>query len=140
MGNRAVILFDDQPEFGVYLHWNGGPESVLAFLEAANGSKPANLIGFVQTVANFFGYEQEQLSLYVGTPNELDQDNGDNGTFHVKAGKITHRTHTRLEWSPSRKACSVATLNPQQRQYYQDVLEACLGFTEAILAHRLAEE
>ena len=139
MGNRAVVLFDDQP-FGVYLHWNGGPESVLAFLEAANGEKPADLVGFVQTVANFFGYEQEQLSLYVEPIARLDMDNGDNGTYHVKAGKITHRSHTREEWGPSRKACTVAELYRGSRQYHQKVLESCLGFSEALLAHRLAEE
>lgn len=36
MGNRAVISFDENDNAtGVYLHWNGGPESVLAFLAAA---------------------------------------------------------------------------------------------------------
>jgi hypothetical protein len=36
MGNRAVIAFEDDTgvqSFGVYLHWNGGPESVWAFLD-----------------------------------------------------------------------------------------------------------
>ena len=36
MGNRAVITFSGSRSTGVgiYLHWNGGLESVLAFLDA----------------------------------------------------------------------------------------------------------
>lgn len=37
MGNRAAIAFIDQqtrkPETFVYMHWNGGPESVYAILD-----------------------------------------------------------------------------------------------------------
>ena len=37
MGNRAVIAFVDnnqpKPEVAVYMHWNGGPESVYAILD-----------------------------------------------------------------------------------------------------------
>jgi hypothetical protein len=36
MGNRAVISFSEaKTATGIYLHWNGGPESILAFLDAA---------------------------------------------------------------------------------------------------------
>jgi len=37
MGNRAVITASELQTVGVgiYLHWNGGPESVLAFLDVA---------------------------------------------------------------------------------------------------------
>ena len=40
MGNRAVLEFKDGT--GIYLHWNGGPESVLAFLDAAKEGVKAN--------------------------------------------------------------------------------------------------
>lgn len=38
MGNRANIIFTDEDQsennnFGVYIHWNGGPESVYAFFK-----------------------------------------------------------------------------------------------------------
>lgn len=35
MGNRAIIAFEGM-KTGLYLHWNGGPESVYAFLDYAD--------------------------------------------------------------------------------------------------------
>ncbi len=92
MGNRAVITFDSTPHaksLGVYLHWNGGPESVLAFAEALDrfkvrGSKedPSyQFARFVQIVGNYFG---GTLSLGVGLLENLDCDNGDNGLYRIQ--------------------------------------------------------
>lgn len=41
MGNRATVIFTDGKSFSpaVYLHWNGGAESVYGFLEEANRRK-----------------------------------------------------------------------------------------------------
>lgn len=98
MGNRAVITFDEKPtpdSIGIYVHWNGGAESVLAFLEAANkfGVRDCNdssyqLARVAQIIANFFG---GTTSVGIGRLSELDCDNGDNGTFKVqrKGGDIT---------------------------------------------------
>ena len=38
MGNRAIVIFKDGEEYSphVYLHWNGGIESVAAFLTEMN--------------------------------------------------------------------------------------------------------
>ncbi len=38
MGNRAYVVFESGKERSpaVYLHWNGGPESIYAFLHALN--------------------------------------------------------------------------------------------------------
>jgi hypothetical protein len=90
MGNRAVITFDKK--VGIYLHWNGGLDSVGAFL------KYCELRGFrfddyglarlVQIISNFFGGD---LSIGVGPYNELDTDNGDNGVYVVKDWKIVER-------------------------------------------------
>lgn len=100
MGNRAVITFDKNPtenSVGIYLHWNGGAESVLAFLEAANhfqvldGSDDTyELARVIQIIGNFFG---GTTRLGVGPLKSLDTDNGDNGTFAVsrKGGVITMR-------------------------------------------------
>ena len=62
MGNRAFIT-DETRKVGVYLHWNGGRDSVEAFLEYC---KRKDCRGFgqdtsygmarlVQVVTNFFG-------------------------------------------------------------------------------------
>lgn len=92
MGNRAVITFDSTPHaksLGVYLHWNGGPESILAFAEALNHFKVRDsksddsyqFARFVQLVGNYLG---GTLSLGVGTLDRLDCDNGDNGLYRIQ--------------------------------------------------------
>lgn len=96
MSNRAVITIGkagDTPEAlknkpAIYLHWNGGIESVAAFLAASKhlgirspGSDSAYFMGrFTQVIGNFFG---GSLSLGIGTVASLDSDNGDNGLYVV---------------------------------------------------------
>ena len=87
MGNRAVISFQDPSvttlklsEVGIYLHWNGGLESIEGFCKAAtdlNISEPAR---FIQMLGNWFGGNQ---SLYVDVISRLDYDNGDNGAYVI---------------------------------------------------------
>ena len=88
MGNRAVITFDKKPSrnsVGIYLHWNGGPESVLAFLEAARHFKVREGDDYeaarvVQIIGNFFG---GTTSIGIERLSRLDCANGDNGVFAV---------------------------------------------------------
>ena len=92
MGNRAVIAFQSadldkvQPDsVGVYLHWNGGSESVEAFLTAAKelGVRREDEYGVArlcQIIGNWFG---GTLSIGIGKCRTLDTDNGDNGTYVV---------------------------------------------------------
>ena len=95
MGNRALI----QPKgknVCVYLHWNGGADSVVPFLKYCElrGFRPFEdsygLARFVQIVSNFFGG-----SLSIGVedhaPTEEDIDWMDNGLYIVKGWKIVGR-------------------------------------------------
>ena len=87
MGNRAVISFQDSSEntldtsqVGIYLHWNGGLESIEGFCKAAtdlNISEPAR---FIQMLGNWFGGNK---SLYVDIISRLDYDNYDNGAYVI---------------------------------------------------------
>ena len=87
MGNRAVITTPDML-CGVYLHWNGGRDSVEGFLtycRLAGHRDPTEdgtyaLARLVQVVGNFFG---GSLSVGVGPYDTLDCDNGDNGVYVV---------------------------------------------------------
>ena len=94
MGNRAVITTKEK-DIGVYVHWNGGRDSVEAFL------KYCQLQGFrypeddcygwarlVQVVGNFFG---GSTSLGVNLYEKLDTDNYDNGTYLIEGWKIVGR-------------------------------------------------
>lgn len=87
MGNRAVIAFDkyDPNGVGIYLHWNGGRDSVEAFLEAGlrlkiQGNHDYTVARFAQMVGNFFGGTS---SIGVGLLSKLDCDNHDNGVYVV---------------------------------------------------------
>lgn len=97
MGNRAVIQFGDEP-VGVYLHWNGGPESVRAFLDVCRDggvrdheSDPHYCLSrVVQVIANFFG---GTASIGIGLVETLDTENSDNGTYQVGPGwSLSQRT------------------------------------------------
>lgn len=100
MGNRAVIAFGSTPKsIGIYLHWNGGIESVKAFLDAtrtltrSRGADkqyiPARL---VQVIGNFLGGSS---SLGIDHVGNMDTDNGNNGTYYVNPAtlQITSRKH-----------------------------------------------
>ena len=100
MGNRAVIT-DTSKQIGVYLHWNGGYDSVSAFCEYArlkNIPAPSDdcdyaWARFCQIVGNFFGGTG---SLGVGLYKHMDKDNGDNGVYIVGADwKIVKREYMR---------------------------------------------
>lgn len=113
MGNRAVITFapkskvepyykkdgslvvggfvKDNPNLvGVYVHWNGGNDSIVPFCRACKeiGFRcptydfSYGVARFVQLVANFFG-GCEDCSVGVDTLRMLDTNNYDNGVYIV---------------------------------------------------------
>lgn len=86
MGNRAVIT-TPKKKLGVYLHWNGGKDSVTAFLsycEIKNYRNPNNdCYGWArlcQVIGNTLGGTN---SLGVDEYNNLDTNNGDNGVYII---------------------------------------------------------
>ena len=104
MGNRAVVGWIDSKghwnhhSVGVYLHWNGGRDSIEAFLaycKACGFRSPTEddygLARFVQVVVNFFG--PDGLSTGVNRVDSLDADNGDNGLYICRGWEIFERQH-----------------------------------------------
>jgi len=103
MGNRAVVIFTHKEHYSpcIYLHWNGGPESVYGFLEELErrgavrfGDVSYAAARFVQVAGEFFDIDGHgALSLGVwngpepGSPDKadtfLDIDPGDNGVYLV---------------------------------------------------------
>lgn len=93
MGNRAVITFDEYNpnDVGIYVHWNGGRDSVEAFLEATRRVMDgrvdptyakARLVQVIGT--NFPG----NCSVGMGLCRELDTDNYDNGVYIVDSSTL----------------------------------------------------
>lgn len=98
MGNRAVITTEDK-QMGVYLHWNGGRDSVEAFLDYCDlqgfRSPDCDTYGWArlcQVIGNFFG---GGLSVGIGLYDQLDTDNGDNGVYIIKGWRIVGREFNR---------------------------------------------
>lgn len=102
MGNRAVITtskdveVDKSNDIGIYLHWNGGRDSVEAFLTYCriSGFRTPEYDCFgmarlCQVIANFFG--DDGLSVGIGRCCQLDCDNYDNGVYIIKNWQIVDR-------------------------------------------------
>ena len=105
MGNRATVIFwngdREKPRMSpsVYLHWNGGPESVYSFLEELDrrnvrADQDYECARFIQLVGEFFDFEGSADGLSLGIadapasddPSDLDRvqtDHGDNGFYLV---------------------------------------------------------
>ena len=80
MGNRAVIQMQGQ-DVGLYLHWNGGLDTVKPLLDVAKEygirGDDYGIARLAQIAGNLLG---GHLGLGVSTIDMLDRDNGDNGT------------------------------------------------------------
>lgn len=100
MGNRAVITTKanmDNNGVGVYLHWNGGRDSVRAFLKycelkgyRAPSDDNYGWARLCQVIGNFFG---GSTSLGIDTVNHLDCNNWDNGVYLIEGWEIVGRMY-----------------------------------------------
>lgn len=124
MGNRAVITTSDK-KFGIYVHWNGGPESVLAFLEVARlrgyrdpaGDASYSMARLCALVCEFFG--PGGTGVGIGTLDTLDTNNHDNGVYVIGAGwRIIERYGSGTE--PTN---SIDQLNAGNREKYDGIVE-----------------
>lgn len=117
MGNRAFITDRDRT-IGIYLHWNGGRDSVEAFLEYC---KLKGCRGFgvdtsyavarlAQVVGNFFGG-----TLSVGIETQPCYD--DNGVYIVQGWEIVDR----LDWDYEEEK-EVPYAGYEQRYYPLDIM------------------
>ena len=100
MGNRAVITtrenFDNNG-VGVYLHWNGGKDSVEGFLKYCKmkgyrtpSSDNYGWARLCQVIGNFFGGTN---SVGIDTVDNLDCDNWDNGVYIIEDWDIVGREY-----------------------------------------------
>ncbi len=132
MGNRAVITIGKvdtegrllttmgsiREKIGIYLHWNGGRDSVEAFLAYCDAkgypSPDTDCYGWArmcQVIGNFFGGTG---SLGLDKCCRLDCDNYDNGVYLIKDWKIVGRLY-----------------HEGREQQYYDLLEMMLEINKA---------
>jgi hypothetical protein len=92
MGNRAIITTVNG-DISIYLHWNGGIDSVTAFLRYCELRRFApfpedyGLARFTQVVANYFGGDMS-IGISGDKVIESDADGLDNGIYVVDGWKI----------------------------------------------------
>lgn len=105
MGNRAVITasksrdVQKSQDIGVYVHLNGGRDSVEAFLKYCELKKyrsPSDdnygWARLCQVIGNYFG---GTTSVGIDRCEELDCNNYDNGVYIIKGWKIVGRQYNR---------------------------------------------
>lgn len=133
MGNRAVITTSKSlnitgtNDLGIYLHWNGGRDSVEAFLKYCElkgyPSPERDKRGWdclCYVISNFFGGSDIKAE----PCRYLDCDNWDNGVYVIENWKIVNRLYNR---------------HPEQRNY--DLLEMLNAISDSQPeAVRLTEE
>ena len=100
MGNRAVITTKQNFEnngVGIYVHWNGGKDSVETFLtycRLKGYRKPEEdnygWARLCQVIGNFFGGD---CSVGIDVVDRLDCDNYDNGVYFIEDWKIVGRKY-----------------------------------------------
>lgn len=106
MGNRAVIAtsgyleVQNSNDIGVYVHWNGGRDSVQAFLTYCKLQKfrspETDNYGWArlcQVIANYMGASGGGLSVGIDKCCNLDCDNYDNGVYIIKDWEIIGRVY-----------------------------------------------
>ena len=137
MGNRANIIFTNENETKispvVYLHWNGGPESVYQFLDELDYRKirgaedvSYQCARFIQLIGEFLdGDEYSSTSLGVlDSPKDLSIkslskiDPGDNGTYLVIRSK--KRTVRRFTGYPVLKEWTTEEVEQERQSAYSD--------------------
>lgn len=103
MGNRAVITTEQgwtckENNLGIYLHYNGGRDSVEAFLTYCKlhgyRSPECDSYGWAAlatVVSNFFG--ADGMGIDINTVARLDCNNYDNGVYIIKDWEIVDRKH-----------------------------------------------
>ena len=145
MGNRATVIFTDEKEeqisCAVYLHWNGGPESIYGFLAEldrrfVHNDQDYECARFIKLVGDFFDQDKigtTSLGVVNGpkaiTVEELGKVrtyHGDNGFYIVcrtttpdekKFTTRMRRFHEHYEKDPGSKdgyKCSMQEMTPDE--------------------------
>ena len=132
MGNRAVITTRSK-DIVVYFHWNGGRDSVEAFLKHCKlkGYRPPELDCYgwarlCQVIGNFFGGE---LSIGIDKYDKLDKDNGDNGVYIIENWNIVDRLF--ISWPEQHEydligmLKSINNAQPEKERLSEEVIYKC---------------
>ena len=99
MGDRAVITTRKNMEnngIGIYVHWHGSRGYIEPFLEYCRQKGYRSITedesyGFSRLTQVIANYIEGETGIGIGCVNDLDTDNGDNGTYIINDWKIEDR-------------------------------------------------
>ena len=120
MGNRAHVFFSKEKHSpGVYLHWNGGPESVLAFLRVMRDRGWTRMdydyasARFAAVAVEFFDLEGDceglSVGLYPYSGKVKDYVFNDNGVYFVTFENGQFSVEQHLAWNDRLKPIQFTT-------------------------------
>lgn len=146
MGNRAVITASKaldvrgSSDIGVYLHWNGGRDSVEGFLTyckikgyRAPDSDNYGWARLCQVIGNFFGGD---TSIGIDKCSCLDCDNFDNGVYIIKGWEIVGRQFFKGQEQDSYDLLDMLReINEAQPEKERVPDEALVAAVEGVKAH-----
>ncbi len=143
MGNRAYVIFEDKESQhfspAIYLHWNGGPESIYAFLDeldrrGVRADQEYEAARFVQIVGEYFMPDQLSLGIVSGPSSAADLGKWageDNGLYLVcRAEKRRVRrfwknwkTEVVTEWTPRK-------VNAERKEAYKTIADSSNSYSK----------
>ena len=132
MSNSGVIQFKNNSEYGVYLHWNGGRDSIEAFLKYCELKSYRNndIPRFIQTVSNYFGGNN---SIYLEPINKIS---GDHGIYIVDNWKIIDRKDFRYneqkEYDLEEMLLEIDKAQPEKLQLGENFLNSEIVLTSSL--------
>lgn len=143
MGNRAVITTRENfrhDGIGIYLHWNGGRDSIEAFLEYCKlkgyREPDKDNYGFArlcQVIANFFG---GTASVGIDTLWHLDLYNSDNGVYIIEGWEIVDRVYfngdEQMSYGLTEMLLAIDKDQPAHEQLGKEFIEATPVLTSEI--------
>lgn len=136
MGNRAIII-PEGTNVGVYLHWNGGIDSVTGFLEycklkgyrnfGGNNFDGYGMARFIQVVGNYFGGTTSiGIETNVYPCGECAKDL-DNGIYVVKGWDIVSRIGNKCVkegYDLQEMLVEIDSCQPEEEQLGEDFIKA----------------
>ena len=143
MGNRAIITTKDR-DLGLYLHWNGGRDSVEGFLAYCDlrGFRPPSYDPYgwarlCQVIANYFGADGLSVGISRYTTDER-MDPGDNGIYVIDGWQIVERVglydgfQEQQVYPLDEMLAEIDAAQPQDQQLGADFLSAAVTPTQDI--------
>ena len=141
MGNRAIIATEER-DLAVYLHWNGGRDSVEPILEYCRlkGYRPPeqDCYGWAriaQVIGNFFG---GTTAVGIDTYDRLKTAGDDNGAYIIRGWEIVDREYPykefaeQDEYDPTDVIKYIDRQMPAREQLGEDFIDAPVVSTRSI--------